>query len=343
MLSSAINNLVLSLKPRQREIVAGRFGLKDGKRHTLADVGDKYGITRERVRQIEAEALKRIKIKEDVRRKHLEEMQGAILNHLENLGGLRRYDLFLREVKHILGDDSLHHWHLVFLSEIFDEPFYYFDDANYHPFWYMDEEVLGDLKRFVVFVEKLINKQKEDLISNQNFHIYLRQAAKNHQLPDLVGLNYLLTSRRFKVSPFGDFGLSHWEEINPKTMGSKAYLVVKRQGQPLHFREVAHAINEAGFNGRRALPQTVHNELIKDPRFVLVGRGKYGLKEQGYVPGTAREIISLSIKKRGPLSLPGVIEELSKQRFLEKNTILLNLQNKKYFRRLQDGRYALKK
>src|SRR3989344_2452497 len=107
MLSSAINNLVLSLKPRQREIVAGRFGLKDGKRHTLADVGDKYGITRERVRQIEAEALKRIKIKEDVRRKHLEEMQGAILNHLENLGGLRRYDLFLREVKHILGDDSL--------------------------------------------------------------------------------------------------------------------------------------------------------------------------------------------------------------------------------------------
>lgn len=341
MLSSTVNNLVLDLKPRQREIVAGRFGLKDGERHTLAGLGDKYGITRERVRQIEAEALKRIK--EEARRGRLEEIQGTILGHLKNLGGLRRGDLFLNEAKHILGDDNLHHWHLIFLSEIFDEPLYYFDDSNYHPFWYTDEEVLGDLKRFVVFVEKLINKRKEDLISNQNFHIYLRQAAKNHQLPDLVGLNYLLTSRRFEVSPFGDFGLSRWEEINPKTMGSKAYLVVKRQGQPLHFREVAEAINRAGFNGRRALPQTVHNELIKDPRFVLVGRGKYGLKEQGYVPGTAREIISLSIKKKGPLSLPGVIEELSKQRFLEKNTILLNLQNKKYFRRLKNGRYALKK
>lgn len=340
MLSSTINNLVLDLKPRQREIIAGRFGLKDGERYTLADLGDKYGITRERVRQIEAEALKGIK--ERAQKGRLEEILRAILGHLENLGGLRRQDLFLNEARHILGDNNLHHWHLVLLSEIFDEPLYYFDDSDYHPFWYTDEEILGVLKRFVTFAQKLISKKKEDLISNQTFHIYLRQAARAHRLPDLVGLNYLLTSRRFEVSPFGDFGLSHWEEISPKTMGSKAYLVLKRRGQPLHFREVAHAINMVGFYGRRALPQTVHNELIKDPRFVLVGRGRYGLKEQGYVPGTAREIISLSLKKEGPLSLPDVIEAISKQRFLEKNTILLNLQNKKYFKRLADGRYTLK-
>ncbi len=341
MLSSTINNLVLDLKPRQREIIAGRFGLKNKERYTLAGLGEKYGITRERVRQIEAEALKRIK--EEAEREQLEKILEAVLSHLNNLGGLRRQDLFLEEVRHILDDENLHHWHLIFLSEIFDEPLYYFDDSNFHPFWYTDREVLRILKRFVSNMEKLVHKKKEDLLSNQNFHIYLSRAAKEHRLSDLIGLNYLLTSRHFQVSPFGDFGLNDWEEINPKTMGSKAYLVIRRLGQPLHFREVAEAINKAGFDGRRALPQTVHNELIKDSRFVLVGRGMYGLKEQGYIPGTAREVVAYALKKQGPLTLSDVIDAISKQRFLEKNTILLNLQNKKYFKRLGDGRYALKR
>jgi RNA polymerase primary sigma factor len=50
-----------ALPAREVRILKLRFGLPDGKRHTLREVGDKMGVTRERVRQIEAQALSRLR------------------------------------------------------------------------------------------------------------------------------------------------------------------------------------------------------------------------------------------------------------------------------------------
>ena len=86
----------------------------------------------------------------------------------------------------------------------------------------------------------------------------------------------------------------------------------------------------------------MHNELIKDERFVLVGRGMYGLSEQGYEPGTAREVIAKVLKKQGPLAAADVVTHVNKQRFFKPNTILINLQNKASFERLPDGKYRVR-
>jgi DNA-directed RNA polymerase delta subunit len=77
-----------------------------------------------------------------------------------------------------------------------------------------------------------------------------------------------------------------------------AYLAVKKHGSPLHFREVASLI-EKMFN-RAAHVATTHNELIKDPRFVLVGRGMYALREWGYTQGVVRDVIREALRKQGP-------------------------------------------
>ncbi|MCX6702798.1 MAG: winged helix-turn-helix domain-containing protein, partial [Candidatus Wolfebacteria bacterium] len=183
--------------------------------------------------------------------------------------------------------------------------------------------------------------KKEDVVFYGKFRDYLAQVAKSNGLNEGVGENYISVSRKFKSNPFGDMGLSSWEEIDPRTMASKTYLVIKKANKPLHFREVADVINKTGFDDKKALPQTIHNELIKDPRFILVGRGIYGLGEQGYLPGTAKEIIHRILKKDGPMTSDKLIDAVSQQRFLEKNTVLLNLQNKKHFKRLPDGKYAI--
>jgi len=80
--------------------------------------------------------------------------------------------------------------------------------------------------------------------------------------------------------------------------------------------------------------------LIKDPRFVLVGRGLYALKEWGYEPGTVREVIRNILSSSGPLPKAALLEKVMKERHVKTATVLINLQNKKYFKTLADGRYA---
>ncbi|MBN2197639.1 hypothetical protein JW698_00350 [Candidatus Wolfebacteria bacterium] len=342
MLSKTINNLIIDLKPRHREVLIGRFGLDGGSKKTLAGLGEKYGITRERVRQIEEESLELAR-ERILKEKMSKEVLETIDRHLIGLGGLRRDNLLIPEIKIIFKDNNLHHWHLRFLSEVSGgRPLYYSGNSELHNFWYLNEKNIDFVNKFVLKLEKIIADKKEDLITNQQFYDYFTKIAKIHKISDFIGLNYVSISKKFNLNPFGDWGLNEWEEISPKTVREKAYLILKKEKEPLHFRKIAEAINKINFSGRPAHPQTVHNELIKDPRFVLVGRGMYGLSEFGYKPGITKEILKQILKEEGPLFPEEIIDLIEKQRFLKKNTILLNLQNKDYFKKMPDGRYAVK-
>jgi thioredoxin reductase len=106
----------------------------------------------------------------------------------------------------------------------------------------------------------------------------------------------------------------------------------------MHFKEVATSISKT-FN-KKVHPATCHNELIKDSRFVLVGRGMYALSEWGYKAGTARDVITEILKREGPLSKEDVVEKVNKERYFKKNTILVNLVNTKYFKSDKNGLYS---
>ncbi len=71
MIKEIINTLLMDLNPREQNILKLRFGLIDGKYHTLEEVGQTYGVTRERIRQIEAKALK--KLRHSIRTKKVED------------------------------------------------------------------------------------------------------------------------------------------------------------------------------------------------------------------------------------------------------------------------------
>jgi len=61
LLKTHIKDIIHELTPREQKILEMRFGLEDGVFHTLEEVGQEFGVTRERIRQIEAKALERIK------------------------------------------------------------------------------------------------------------------------------------------------------------------------------------------------------------------------------------------------------------------------------------------
>ena len=158
-------------------------------------------------------------------------------------------------------------------------------------------------------------------------------------------MSYLELSKRIQENKDNKLGLIDWPEIKPRGVKDKAYLVFKKHEKPLHFTEVAKMIDQLEYNlpNKKTYPQTVHNELIKDARFVLVGRGTYALAEWGYLPGTIKDIITKVLKdKKEPTNKDEIVKEVLAQRLVAKNTVLMNLNNKKYFRKDENDKYFLK-
>lgn len=337
--SKIIGSALNGLSPRQKEVLEGRFGLKGGETETLAAIGDRMNITRERVRQIEAAALAVAKanIANDAETMAVVE---KTKKYIASQGGVaKKSDAVAFAETLARGADENH---LDFLSEASGAFAVYREDADYHPFYYGGEKDLKNAQEFVRSWTNFLKSKKETAFSGEAYRAELASFSKSKSIDSAIVGNYLGITKLIHANRFGDVGLREWPEINPTTIRDKIYLVLKKDNEPLHFETIAKRINEVKFDGQVALAPTVHNELIKDERFVLVGRGMYALKEHGYEPGTAREVIAKVLKGNGPMKAQDVVARVNAQRFFKENTILINLQNKSTFERLADGRYRVR-
>lgn len=328
-----IAKLVADFSPKQKRVIFGRFGIKDGKRATLQEIGDEFGITRERVRQIEENAIDKLS-------QQVKEGAGSLINgavsYLDSVGGARRNEEFMNDVEQkFLGKGTTRYasHKLAFLFSVAGAPLYERETEDAYDYWYTNDESKRKLSDFIKRVVKFFKSSDKNAILAEKRHL--------KEFPDFASQHFITISKSFGKNVFGDFGLKAWPEIEPKTIRDKAYLALKRHGEPLHFENIAKYISSYGIDKKSAHIQTVHNELIKDERFVLVGRGIYALREHGYESGTVKEVIARLLKKRGPLNPQDVVKMVNEQRMLKENTILLSLQNRKNFKRLGDGRYHI--
>ncbi|MEK9170243.1 MAG: sigma factor-like helix-turn-helix DNA-binding protein [Patescibacteria group bacterium] len=340
-ISKIVGNLLAPLDARQKEVIEGRYGLKDSAVSTLAEIGDKYGVTRERIRQIEAGAL--LTVKNIFNKSEAGDFVNLVKEHLNNVGGLRRELLLLADLRLMVADASVPYLDnkVRFILDIAGEPKLVLEDDGIYSYWFLNEDSRKKAVNLITKLAKSMEGSRDNIVSHQNVDSLFNENVNPHNLKDLVAINYISISKKFHVNEYGDFGLSHWPEVNPRTVRDWSYIVLKKNQKPLHFSEIAESINKQRKNFKRlAHPQTVHNELIKDDRFVLVGRGTYGLREFGIMPGTAREVIGRLLKDHGPLKPKDLLELVLKERMFKKNTIFINLQNRKHFKRMEDGRYT---
>ena len=154
-----------------------------------------------------------------------------------------------------------------------------------------------------------------------------------------IAKRWLSMSKSVAKNPLGEWGKATSPNIRTRGVKDYAFLVMRRHGSPMHFKEVADAITKTF--GKKTHYATCHNELIKDSRFVLVGRGMYALAEWGYKAGIAREVIQDILKREGPLSKEDVVTKVMKERYFKKNTILVNLVNPKFFKKNKAGLYTV--
>jgi len=318
-------------REREREIISRRFGLYD-RRETLEQIGERLGITRERVRQLEKAIITRLKSQAEKDLPHINEVERELTRTLHDMGRAARVKTVAGE---IADTDDKTVAHVSFLGvlcpsiEVLDE-----NDNYYHGIGIAEHFKKPNFKDQVDHIVALIKEHGQPLTIDELYKL------TDYGHPDHV--NALATLSKKLATLEGVWGLNKWPTVNPKNIRDKIYVVLQASTKPMHFTEIAETIKESDFKRKDVTTQAIHNELIKDKRFVLIGRGIYALKEWGYKKGTVADTIADILSKEGkPLHRDEIVKRVLKHRQVKETTILLNLQGKSQFKRVAKATYEL--
>lgn len=319
-------------REREREIIARRYGLYDRK-ETLEQIGELLNITRERVRQLEKAVIARLKAIADKELPMIKQFEDTAVAHISTTGHVARVsELSAKLTKE---NTKIDQSRVSFLAEL--SPGLSVIDDNDHFFHAIgvraehDEKKIKEAIGTIVEAIKTLGKPvtAEDIKEAIGHADHMRVAA--------------LASVSKQLASLGDqWGLIKWPLVNPKNIRDKIYVILRDNGKPMHFGEIAGSIRGSAFKRKDVTTQAIHNELIKDKRFVLIGRGIYALSEWGYSKGTVADIITEVLKEaKEPLHRDEIVKRVLKHRQVKETTILLNLQGKKEFKRVAKATYDL--
>ena len=320
-------------REREREIVSRRFGLFD-RRETLEQIGELLGITRERVRQLEKAAITKLRAsagKGDI--PHVLEVEEVLVRELASMGSVARIsDLSARLSKDNTKLDQSRVSFLAMLCPklaVIDE-----NDHFHHAAGLQSEHNDKAIKDQVTAIVDAIKKIAEPTTAEA-----IAEKVKDSNVAHVTAL---ASVSKLIATLNGRWGLTKWPMVNPKNIRDKIYVILHEGGKHMHFNEIASSIKGSSFKRKDVTTQAIHNELIKDDRFVLIGRGIYALKEWGYKKGTVADIITEVLKKANePLHRDEIVKRVLKNRYVKETTILLNLQGKPQFKRVAKATYAL--
>ncbi|MFA4941775.1 MAG: sigma factor-like helix-turn-helix DNA-binding protein [Patescibacteria group bacterium] len=369
-----VGNLLSELADREKDVLTRRFGLHGEGKETLEKVGQAHKLTRERIRQIEVSGIKKLRGLDKLG-DYVDVLKKVINQLLEEHGGLMERQYLLNALANfsLNGDgrdgknENIHKSHLDFLiSKLLHDEFEEVSNSElFLDFYKLKYQTLNHIEELATeLVEKIENAKKifktEELIDFSSqlesyakykdkfdipYSLDISSILRNNffeEKPEVINNNKILYSlfkalKRVEQNKFGQWGIFDWREIKPKTINDKIYLILKNHGKPMHFVEIAEHINEISFDGKKANAATVHNELILDNKYVLVGRGLYGLKEWGYKEGTVADVIRDILVAAGkPLSRDEIIEKVLEKRMVKKTTIILALMNREMFDKVGD-------
>jgi len=364
-LFTLLEDFLAELSEREKDIIQRRFQLKNiSKKETLKQIGDDYNITRERVRQIEKDSIKKIKSQVEKSEKLLE-LSSLVEDFLKNHGGFAEEQFLLDSVLSILINEEIEQElkelnkkviHFI-IDQLFDQFLREEENEHFHSVWKLNLIEAVDITDFVREISKSLEEHNKPL-KPQEFIEYLTSHdsynsrkelfnkinnQSNKSIEDIL-LAYIKSSKRIKQNLFDEWGLVDWSRIKPRKLSEKIDLILEKSTNPLHFNDIAEHINIAGFDRKNICPATVHNELISNDNYVLVGRGIYALKKWGFQDGTVLDVIVRVLDdSQNAMTKDEIFEQVLKQRMVKKATIYLALMNKEKFEKTENGQYKVKK
>lgn len=339
-------NLFKILNDREKTILKKRYGLSDGTEKTLEEIGQEFKVTRERIRQIENSAIQKVKTHQD-KEKILTDAQEGILKILEKHGGILREDSLIAKLL-IYSNENLENKLIAkfIINHLLSEKIHLnSENKNYYKAWKLLSFSVDFLDETIDYLTNFFAKHNKPLTSEKLLGLFKAEEffKKNEEkLSEQSLMSFLEITKKIENNPLGEWGLADWGLINLKKINDKIYLVLKNEGKPMHFKKIAEKINEILPVKKKANAATIHNELILDDKYILIGRGIYALKEWGYQPGQVIDVITQLLKEAGkPLSREEIVAGVLAKRQVKESTIMLALMNKEKFKKV-DNQYALK-
>ncbi len=309
--------------------------MASGKKITLSQIGDQFKLSRERIRQIERDVL--AKLSDRLHETHIPTIQ-LVVATIDHEGGVVSEEhlaqLLLPKGKDTVQDRNALRLFLRLTKDLYEVK----ESKTERSGWFLKVIKHTTIYEAIKHALNLIQEQSAVM----EFADIWALSPQFHQYPESFLKHVLYLSKEIIQTTDGKFGLTTWPTINPKNVRDKIYYVLQESGSPLHFTEIAKRIREKGFDHKKIVQPTVHNELIADDRFVLVGRGIYALSHWGYKPGTVEDVIEQVLKKaKRALTTDEIVEEVLKSRQVKKNTIIINLQIKPQFVKVGKKLYTL--
>jgi len=330
-----IDGLVLKLNEKEKRSITGRFGLT-GRKETLSLIGKDLGLSRERIRQIEKNSLRKLRL--DFNKNYKNKID-EIINLFEKNGGIVVDDNIGEDFIKLAGNYKFAKNYLRLAFSIISEIESIDESSDLLSGWRIDKV----LKEKIISINKKVIEYLKDIDLPKDFSALRAEVVGIEKEPKEFVKSAIMLSAKIVEAKNGMIGLKSWPSVNPRNVRDKIYYVLKTGGKPMHFKDITEEIAKLKFDHKKVVQATVHNELIADKRFVLIGRGIYALREWGYSDGTVYDVIKniLSNSKR-PVSLGEIISLVNKSRKVKKNTILINLQTNKIFKKVEGG-YVVEK
>ena len=335
ILKNAISgSLKIIEQDREKEIISRRFGL-NGNKETLEQIGEMLSITRERVRQLEKAILIRLRISaEENQIPELAAAEKILIRNLTEMGRIAKLSDLANKVygKETTASERTGIYFIATFSKnltVVEENDKY--NAAVGIAEYGDEKTI---RTKVDEIVKIIRENKAPMTLDE------LDSRLNYEHPDHI--KAIASISKLLATLNNLWGLAKWPTVNPKNIRDKIFVILETKKEPMHFSEIAKEITDSNFKRRNVTVQAIHNELIKDPRFVLIGRGIYALSSWGYKKGTISEIITSILEKaKEPMTREEIVKQVLKVRKVKETTILLNLQNKKLFKKIDKNSYVL--
>ncbi len=322
-----MSRLLALLNPKERDVIERRFSLDGRKKETLDKIGKGYSITRERVRQIEAVALKKLaRISMDPSMRQIHDLAYQIL---EGHGRIMLEEQLVSEMLlNITNTKNIDTNAMKLAMQVSDRMTKQDKNQFYRPFWRASDISLLEVKNLIKDMQKVLKKNK-DIMSIEETAKALGDVYAHETIESVLKIDF-----SFKSTEDG-WGLSEWRHINPRSIKDKIMITFKEVGKPMHFTEIVNHVLKDFEAKKMVTHQAIHNELIRHDDFVLVGRGMYALQEWGMPSGTVCDLIRDVLVENGePMKRQDIINAVLEKREIRVGTISLNLQKYPFFRRV---------